>query len=271
MRQLATIQIIKNIRSIPGRDRIQIADILGYNVIIGKDTYEDGQHVCFFEIDSMFPKVEFWKNDLEKFKYRIKTFKVNTTDGPIYGQGWCIPLEHMMKYIQQFKPEVYDKIINTNEIKLCEGFEVTEFLDITKYDPEIMDNSSKLLPGNAEGNFPSDYIAKTDETRCLSYDSLILTDLGYLKIGDIVENNINCKVLSYNENNDRLEFKKIIGSDSSRNNNDWYNVECIDGDGNIIDIKATSNHMFYLPELNIYRNLNQLISGDSLLFVNENI
>lgn len=165
MRQLATIQIIKNIRSIPGRDRIQIADILGYNVIIGKDTYEDGQHVCFFEIDSMFPKVEFWKNDLEKFKYRIKTFKVNTTDGPVYGQGWCIPLDFMMKYIKEFKEDIYNKIINTNEIKLFEGFEVTEILDITKYDPELIENGNKLLPGNAEGNFPSDYIAKTDETR----------------------------------------------------------------------------------------------------------
>lgn len=166
MRQLATIQKIKNIRSIPERDRIQIASVLGYDVIIGKGIYEEDQHVCFFEIDSLFPKDnDFWKEDLEKFKYRIKTFKVNTPNGPVYGQGWCIPLEHMMKYIQQFKPDIYDKIINTNEIKLCEGFEVTEYLDITKYDPELMNNATKLLPGNAEGNFPSDYIPKTDETR----------------------------------------------------------------------------------------------------------
>lgn len=267
MRQLATIQIIKNIRSIPGRDRIQIADILGYNVIIGKDTYEDGQHVCFFEIDSMFPKVEFWKNDLEKFKYRIKTFKVNTTDGPVYGQGWCIPLDFMMKYIKEFKEDIYNKIINTNEIKLFEGFEVTEILDITKYDPELIENGNKLLPGNAEGNFPSDYIAKTDETRCLPYDSIIFTDNGYLKIGDIIEKQINCLVLTYNSDSKKLEFKKIIGSNSARNNNNWYHIECVDENNNIIKIEATSNHMFYLPEFDIYRRLDQLTPNDSLLFV----
>lgn len=166
MRQLATIQVIKNIRSIPEKDRVQVATVLGYDVIIGKGIYNEGDHVCFFEIDSLFPKGnEFWKEDLEKFKYRIKTFKVNTPDGPIYGQGWCIPLEHMMEYIKQFKSDIYDKIINTGEIKIYEGLEVTEYLDITKYDHELMENSSKLLPGNAEGNFPSDYIPKTDETR----------------------------------------------------------------------------------------------------------
>lgn len=166
MRQLATIQKIKNIRNIEGKDRIQVASILGYDVIVGKGIYKEEDHVCFFEIDSLFPKDnEFWKEDLERFKYRIKTMKVNTPNGPIYGQGWCIPLEFMLSYIQQFKSDIYNKIINTDEIKLYEGFEVTEYLDITKYDPELMENSTKLLPGNAEGNFPSDYIPKTDETR----------------------------------------------------------------------------------------------------------
>jgi RNA ligase (TIGR02306 family) len=166
MRQLATIQKIKNIRDIEGKDRVQVATVLGYDVIIGKGMYQEDQHVCFFEIDSLFPKdSEFWKEDLERFKYRIKTMKVNTPNGPIYGQGWCIPLEYMMKYIKQFKPDIYDKIINTNEIKIYEGLEVTEYLDITKYDPELIENSSKLLPGNAEGNFPTEYLSKSDETR----------------------------------------------------------------------------------------------------------
>lgn len=45
---------------------------------------------------------------------------------------------------------------------------------------------------------------------CLPYDQTIKTDKGCLKIGDIVSLKIDCKVLSYNEDTGRKEYKKIL-------------------------------------------------------------
>ena len=49
-----------------------------------------------------------------------------------------------------------------------------------------------------------------DEAHCCSYDTLIQTNLGELKIGDIVTNQIKCKVVSYNESLNKIELKPIV-------------------------------------------------------------
>ena len=90
MRQLVTIQKIRDIQPIPGRDRVEKAKVLGYDVIIGKDTFKNGDLVAFAEIDTILP-LEFFP-EMEKFKGRIKTFKVNSHEGPIFGQGYVFSL-----------------------------------------------------------------------------------------------------------------------------------------------------------------------------------
>lgn len=155
MRKLATIQKIYDIKPIEGRDRVDQAKILGWTVIVGKGQYQENEKVVFCEIDSLFPKTEDWV-ELEKFKYRIKTFKVNTPDGPIYGQGYCFPLSKLYDILDK-KPTYYGFF---NEV----GLEVTEILGITKYESPDPSNNSMLM-GNAAGAFPTQYIPKTDEIR----------------------------------------------------------------------------------------------------------
>jgi hypothetical protein len=46
---------------------------------------------------------------------------------------------------------------------------------------------------------------------CLPHDALIETDKGTLKIGDIVEDEIECMVLSYNHEREEIEFESIQG------------------------------------------------------------
>lgn len=45
---------------------------------------------------------------------------------------------------------------------------------------------------------------------CLPYERLIHTDLGIFKMGDIVENRMKCRILSYNEENSEAEYKPIL-------------------------------------------------------------
>lgn len=168
-RKLITIQRIYGIQDIEGRDRVQKARIKGWEVIIPKGVYVNGDLVCFAEIDSLFPKDGNW-TELEKFKYRIKTFKVNTPEGPIYGQGYVFPLERFHEIVPDtLKYEDMDE--NYNFIGCYRGWEIegtdiTDLLKVEKYEvPE------KFVTGDSAGSFPTHLINKTDEERvqnCLS-------------------------------------------------------------------------------------------------------
>ena len=155
MRQLVTIQKIHSITPIVGRDRVEVAKVLGWDVIIGKDSFKDNDLVCFAEIDSVFPKDGNWE-ELSKFKYRIKTFKVNSPSGPIYGQGYVFSLEK------------YKEILGPLAQVFEEGFEITDLLGVEKYESPV-----EYGIGDTKGSFPSLYIGKTDEPRVQSKLSVL--------------------------------------------------------------------------------------------------
>lgn len=52
-RALAHIEVINSITPIKGKDRIVLATVLGWTVIIQKDAYKVGDKVVFCEIDSV--------------------------------------------------------------------------------------------------------------------------------------------------------------------------------------------------------------------------
>lgn len=165
MRQLASIQKIHSIQPIVGRDRVDQAKVLEWPVIIGKGIYNEGDLVCFFEIDSILPKIPEFE-DMAKTKYRVKTFKVNGQDGPIYGQGYCIPFD-LFKNIVNDHTNFWDTLeeggFEGSQVTWYEGDDVTNLLGVTKYEPPI--NEAKFKSGDAKGDFPTHLIPKTDETR----------------------------------------------------------------------------------------------------------
>lgn len=56
MRKLATIRTIAEIRPIPEADRIEVAQIDGWEVVISKkDNFSQGDKVVYIEIDSKMP------------------------------------------------------------------------------------------------------------------------------------------------------------------------------------------------------------------------
>lgn len=147
MRKLASIRIISELLPIEGADKIELAIVDSWKVVVSKGL-KVGDKVVYCEIDSFLPiKPEFEflrKSCYKKLSdgsegFRLKTIRLR---GQI-SQGLCIPFDEL--------PQVAKKEI---------GDDVSEILGITKYEPPI----PASLSGLAKGNFPS-FLKKTDEER----------------------------------------------------------------------------------------------------------
>ena len=142
MRHLATIRKIKEIRPIPNADRIEVAVIDGWEVVVNKsDGFIAGDLVIYIEIDSVLPdRPEF--EFMRKYKFRVKTIKLR---GQV-SQGLVLPMT-----IQG---------LPKGEYKL--GQDITDLLGIKKYDPEAAKifcrdtgvDALAVAIGNAHGNYP---------------------------------------------------------------------------------------------------------------------
>ena len=165
-RALAHIEKIEWLNPIEGKDRIVLAGVLGWTVIVQKSDYQVGDKVVFCEIDSVFPSNRPEFAFLEKKKYRIKTMKMSG----VLSQGICFPLSIL--------PEGNYEI----------GQNVTNLMGITQYEPTMDKEETpvkeevpkktyprwlmaipfirKILTKNKKEykGFPR-FVSKTDETR----------------------------------------------------------------------------------------------------------
>ena len=92
MRQLASIKEVKDIIPIEGKDRIELAIIDGWSVIIKKDEFKVGDKCIYVEIDSVMPdRPEF--DFLRGKNFRIKTMKM----AGVISQGICFPTTLLKK------------------------------------------------------------------------------------------------------------------------------------------------------------------------------
>ena len=138
MRKLASIQVINNLKPIPGADKIEVAKILGWDVIVKKGDFQIGDKTVYCETDSVLPeRPEFEFLKPRKMRVRIVRMKNQIS------QGICFPLS----------------ILPDNSV-FSVGDDVTELLGIKKYEEPI----PAQLVGEVKGLFPS-FIPKTDETR----------------------------------------------------------------------------------------------------------
>lgn len=174
MRKLATIEKISNILPHPNADAIEIALVRGWQCVVKKDEFKAGDLAIYFEIDSWIPNdiAPFLSKDHEPRVYngikgeRLRTVKLR---GKL-SQGLLLPLSILDMYLIRSAQEVQcvGKRIWLEKwqswaqciVPLEEGADLTEFLDIQKYDPPVPSH----LAGNARGNFPS-FIRKTDQER----------------------------------------------------------------------------------------------------------
>jgi len=149
-RKLASIQRIIDINPIEGADRIEVATILGWRVVIRKNEFKVNDLCVYFEVDSLIP-LKPWSQFLEdKNKpgqpVRLRTIRLCKQ----LSQGLAVPIS------------ILDKD------GMVEETDVTELLGIEKYEPII----SAHLAGKVRGIFPA-LVPRTDEERLQSSPNLL--------------------------------------------------------------------------------------------------
>lgn len=169
-RKLAHIEKIEWIQPIAGKDRIVLAGVLGWTVIIQKDEYAVGDKVIFCEIDSVFPEKPEYEF-LRKKKFRIKTMKMSGA----LSQGICFPLTLLPEKNYEIGEDVtelmgitqYKETMDAEDVSQSEKYvedkkamnRYPKFLRRFKWFRRLFRKNKSLLE-----DFP-DFISKTDETR----------------------------------------------------------------------------------------------------------
>jgi hypothetical protein len=131
MRKLASIQKIIDIQPIENADNIVLAKILGWDVVVKKGEFVIGNLCVYCEIDSILPKIDEF-SFLESCKYRIKTRKLRG----VFGQGIAFPISVLSNFGTISEDWSSIKSDKYGKFSLKEDEEVTELMEITKYDPE---------------------------------------------------------------------------------------------------------------------------------------
>lgn len=162
-RSLAHIEKIDWIKPIENKDRIVLAGVLGWTIIVQKSEYNVGDKVVFVEIDSVLPeKPEF--EFLAKNKYRIKTMKM----AGVLSQGICFPLSILPEKEYEIGEDVTDVIgIKQYEPTMDKEKEEVVITQKRKYPKFLMKYGwfrKLVLPKKQAKGFPN-FISKTDETR----------------------------------------------------------------------------------------------------------
>ena len=150
MRNMASIQVIKNIENIENSDTLAVATINGWKVVVKRDEYKINDLVIYCEIDSWIPH--------ELAPFLSKDRKVPREYNGIAGEK--------LKTVRLRGQISQGLILPTSLLKTDFQLDddVSEILNIQKWEAPIDLKTS----GESRGNFPSQ-IPKTDETRIQNF------------------------------------------------------------------------------------------------------
>ncbi len=145
--KLASIQYITNIRPHSGADKLELAKVLEWPVVVKKGEYVEGQKIVFVFPDTVCPETEYFKF-LEPKKYRVNKIRLRKE----LSFGLVCPIS----------------LLGIDPSNLpdwaIEGKDVADLLGIKKYEKPV----DPTVNGEAKGNFPTNLISITDEDNLLS-------------------------------------------------------------------------------------------------------
>lgn len=178
-RKLATITPVVDCFKHPNADNLNIVKVRGWQCVT-TEMYGIGDPIVYFEIDSFLPirpEFEFlrkscYRNIPELGEgFRIKTIRLR---GEL-SQGLTLPVEVALG----MPWSEFVSMTGISQDDIDEGYDVTEFLGVQKFELPI----PAQLMGQIEGNFPS-FIRKTDQERIQNlYNEVMLdkaTDMSFL-------------------------------------------------------------------------------------------
>ena len=163
MRKLASIQKVYDIKDIEGAEKLQVANVLGWKVVIEKGKYTENELVCYFEVDSYLPI-------RPEFEFlRRNSYKNHAEMGP----GFRL---HTIRLRGQVSQGLVMKLKDLNLSEVYEeGDDLTELLGVKLWYPVV----PACLKGIQKGNFPS-FLPKTDEIRVQNLQEVLTKHKGTL-------------------------------------------------------------------------------------------
>lgn len=139
--ELATIETITKIVPIEGANNIELAEVLGWNVVIKKGEFNEGELCIYIRIDTTVNPTLPCFSHLKNLKNPNKRIRINTRKFiNVYSQGLLVS-------------------INNYKLEPILGLNVTNLFDVQKYEKEIHESFSN----KPKGDFPIDIISKTNE------------------------------------------------------------------------------------------------------------
>lgn len=168
-RKLATVQTIKEIAPITGADNIELVSFesVFWKCVVKKGEFKVGDKAVYLEIDSLVPVRE-WSRFLDKKSegkaVRLKSCRLKGA----LSQGLALPLTGP---ISKDLPQEAFNILHDGSFfeRMQDGYDLTEFLGITKYEPPT---PPLTMGGMPKGNFPH-FMPKTDELRIQAYPKVL--------------------------------------------------------------------------------------------------
>lgn len=217
MRKLASIQRIDDLQPIEGKDRIVLATVEGWRVIVQKSDYQVGDLCVFCEIDSVLPeKPEF--EFLRSKNFRIRTMKM----AGVISQGICFQLSILPDREKPYElDENVTDIIGVKQYEPTQDKESEEFVSSqksAKHYPEFLMRFAwfrkLVLPKKYTKGFPSQ-ISKTDETRIQNMPFL-LTDKREWVVSEKLDGSSGSYLLVRHKGLFRDKFEYIVCSRNLR-------------------------------------------------------
>lgn len=185
MRKLASIQVISDIKPHPNADSLELAIILGWQVVVKKGEHKVGDKVVYIEVDSILPqRPEF--DFLAPKKYRIRIIKLRGERS----EGIIFPLSILPKTNYDVGTDV------TKELKVEKFLTKEERRDRVVREVKPKGLVQKILKLLGLFNTPlgykvrglvlpdwqwfPKYVSKTDETRIQNKPQVLSDGLYYL-------------------------------------------------------------------------------------------
>lgn len=164
--------MIKNVRLHVNADALELADVLGWQVVIKKNEFKTGDLCVYVVTDTVLPeKPEF--EFLRTKHFRIKPIRLRGQSS----NGICFPLSILGEFdvdVDCVGSNTFTKDGKSLYLSdLVQGYDVTEWLGIIHYEKPIPLN----LAGQAYGHLPP-YLIMTDEDNLRSYPDAIWELLG---------------------------------------------------------------------------------------------
>lgn len=168
-RKLATKERVESIRPIPDADSIEVARVRGWDVVVAKGRFRQGDPCIYIEIDSFLPV------DRAAFAF-LEPRGLKTDESG--NQGHVLKTVRLRGQVSQGLLITMDEYVASGgHPNPIDGSDVSTLLGITKWDPPL----PATLAGQVKGVFPRTLARKTDAERVQNLSSLFEIDFTSLE------------------------------------------------------------------------------------------